>query len=421
MEDYAAKTRVLANSKWLSSLKRALLNYIHATDHAARFMLFLPWVSKSRHRTAPRFRDLHQRNSKLALHLSKSSSRRRCDITIPRIYTNMASSRIFVKGLPPTTTEKEFRRHFSTTSAVKDAKIYSNRRIGFIGYETAEDAERAVKYFNRTFIRMSKLSVELARPPREAETFATQANGIAVKNHEPGSKRKRENETTEEKDAQLQEFLDVVRPKSRRTQWEQDTSMRPDTASESSKPVEDAEDQSDNEYEEIPRSAERKPPQHVVNDEVVEPASENLESDEVKETEPSENKAIVSDADWARSRTSRLLGLLNDDEEEDQMDTGTSNPPDANPSDDEVEKGQPKRSSSGPAKHAMLTPPADSMEDDVVKDDGEKDQSGVRSSMRLFVRNLPYDVKDEDLEREFEVFGNLEEVSHPRSPFALIS
>jgi multiple RNA-binding domain-containing protein 1 len=31
--------------------------------------------------------------------------------------------------------------------------------------------------------------------------------------------------------------------------------------------------------------------------------------------------------------------------------------------------------------------------------------------MRLFVRNLPYDVKQEDLESEFASYGNVEEVS----------
>jgi RNA recognition motif-containing protein len=35
----------------------------------------------------------------------------------------------------------------------------------------------------------------------------------------------------------------------------------------------------------------------------------------------------------------------------------------------------------------------------------------VRASMRLFVRNLPYDVQQEDLQSEFASYGNVEEVS----------
>jgi multiple RNA-binding domain-containing protein 1 len=82
------------------------------------------------------------------------------------------ASRIFIKGLPPTLTEADFRKHFSQISEITDAKILQNRRIGYVGYRTPEDAQKAVKYFNKSFIRMSKISVELARPPREANELA---------------------------------------------------------------------------------------------------------------------------------------------------------------------------------------------------------------------------------------------------------
>jgi multiple RNA-binding domain-containing protein 1 len=76
----------------------------------------------------------------------------------------MASSRIFIKGLPPTISEEDFKRHFSANSQITDAKLIPHRRIGYVGYKTPEDAAKAVKYFNRSFIRMSKIGVELARP-----------------------------------------------------------------------------------------------------------------------------------------------------------------------------------------------------------------------------------------------------------------
>lgn len=79
---------------------------------------------------------------------------------------NMASSRIFVRGLPPTMTEEEFKKHFGAKYSITDAKLFPQRRIGYIGYNTPDDAEEAVKYFHRTFIRMSKIGVELARPVR---------------------------------------------------------------------------------------------------------------------------------------------------------------------------------------------------------------------------------------------------------------
>jgi hypothetical protein len=75
------------------------------------------------------------------------------------------SSRIFIRGLPPTMSEADFKKHFGKYE-VTDARLFPQRRIGYVGYKSPEDAQKAVKYFNRTFIRMSKIGVELARPVR---------------------------------------------------------------------------------------------------------------------------------------------------------------------------------------------------------------------------------------------------------------
>lgn len=61
-------------------------------------------------------------------------------------------------------TTQEFESHFSKLAAVTDVRLIPRRRIGYVGYKTPEDAIKMVKYFNRTFIRMSKISVEIARP-----------------------------------------------------------------------------------------------------------------------------------------------------------------------------------------------------------------------------------------------------------------
>ncbi len=76
------------------------------------------------------------------------------------------SSRIFIKGLPPTISEEEFRRHFSAKQPLTDAKLIAHRRIGYVGYSSPAAARQAVKYFDRSFIRLSKIGVELARPVR---------------------------------------------------------------------------------------------------------------------------------------------------------------------------------------------------------------------------------------------------------------
>jgi len=74
----------------------------------------------------------------------------------------MAASRVFVKGLPPSYTEDEFRIHFSKRYNVTDVKLFPARRIGYVGFKIPQDATAAIKYFNKSFIRMSRISVEYA-------------------------------------------------------------------------------------------------------------------------------------------------------------------------------------------------------------------------------------------------------------------
>lgn len=80
----------------------------------------------------------------------------------------MDSSRIFIRGLPPNVTVVDFQRHFSTQSDITDARLIPHRRIGYVGYKTPEDAIKAVKYHDKTFINMSRIRVELARSVRHA-------------------------------------------------------------------------------------------------------------------------------------------------------------------------------------------------------------------------------------------------------------
>lgn len=85
--------------------------------------------------------------------------------TLPSIHKNvMLSSRIFVKGLPPSLTEEDFKKHFSSKQEITDAKLIPHRRIGYVGFKSPEEATKAVRYFNKTFIRLSRIGVELAKP-----------------------------------------------------------------------------------------------------------------------------------------------------------------------------------------------------------------------------------------------------------------
>ena len=100
-------------------------------------------------------------NSKISTSRFNGVEPRLCRVTPDA----MASSRIFVKGLPPNITESDLRKHFSSKNReITDIKLIPQRRIGYVGYKTPDVASTAVKYFNRSYIRMSKIAVEIARP-----------------------------------------------------------------------------------------------------------------------------------------------------------------------------------------------------------------------------------------------------------------
>ena len=76
-------------------------------------------------------------------------------------------SRLIVKNLPPTITEDKFRKNFAsqggevTDVQLKYTKEGKFRHFGFVGFKSEEDAQKAKKYFNGTYIGAVKVSVEL--------------------------------------------------------------------------------------------------------------------------------------------------------------------------------------------------------------------------------------------------------------------
>ncbi|KAK0865420.1 Multiple RNA-binding domain-containing protein 1 [Friedmanniomyces endolithicus] len=339
------------------------------------------------------------------------------DVT-SRIDNDMAdplvSSRIFVKALPPTFTEAEFKKHFARGGSVTDAKIFPNRRIGYIGYKTPQEAQDAVKYFHKTFIRMSRIGVEIARPPAQTaelqRTFAPaerRESGAEIKDAEAdGAKRKRGDEAKEAEDPKLKEFLEAYKPKSKRKAWE-NAAVEGHAQTTGKADGEDRKDmadgQSDAEYEVVPRKAKR-----VKAQEESKPTSVPVEAVPlIVHEEPAEDaipKPTASDADWARSRTSRLLGLVDEDEEEVMQrnerlsaDMEDSPPPATRDSNPQQAPDNTAHTSAEPAATSTIDPDSDNI-------------PSAQSTNRLFVRNLPFNVQEDDLTAEFEPYGELQEV-----------
>lgn len=280
---------------------------------------------------------------------------------------------------------------------------------------------------------MSRIGVELARPIEETRSLtaidAEKTKSTGNTNAEDGNnlKRKREEVSKQEDEAQdpkLKEFLDVYKPKSKKAAWDNEDSQTQTSGAVQNaiEPGAATQGESDDDYEQVPKKTKRtkgsaKGGEPLIPEQPQPPvtAPDIAESEALEEPQDGTSDIPpLSDADWARSRTSRLLGLLDDEEEAESGPTRKRRAESEEDSDTDMDaKGSPsnENNASVPTATSMPTPPGDAMD---LKDEGAdaaEDEDSVRSSMRLFVRNLPFDIQPEELEAEFGQYGSVEEVS----------
>jgi multiple RNA-binding domain-containing protein 1 len=129
-------------------------------------------------------------------------------------------------------------------------------------------------------------------------------------------------------------------------------------------------------------------------------------ADQPATTVESTNAPNATDDDWLRSRTSRLLDLVD-----------VNDLPVVVPT-----QNIPALAMSSSAISALIPEPAVQVEDDFegFSDHGEAEETtadivdptieAIKASGRLFVRNLPYTATEDDLRKHFEKYGAVEEV-----------
>ncbi|CAN6240847.1 unnamed protein product [Urochloa humidicola] len=166
------------------------------------------------------------------------------------------SSRLCVKNLPKGADERRLREVFSRKGEVTDAKVIrtkdgKSRQFAFIGFRTKEDAQEALKYFNNTYIDTCKITCEVARKigdpdaPRPWSRHSLKkpehdskgkTNSGAVDAPLKGTKVKgtsadvRGSKGSIANDPKLQEFLEVMQPRSKAKMWANDTAGTLDAA-----------------------------------------------------------------------------------------------------------------------------------------------------------------------------------------------
>lgn len=181
------------------------------------------------------------------------------------------------------------------------------------------------------------------------------------------------------------------------------------------------EDESDDEYEQIPskrdtpKKAEQPPKpqpskaqpkvskvaeraQRDAGEDQGKPDSESEQDPDAMEDAPA---PAATDDDWLRSRTNRLLDLMDPDElPQEQAEVSKSSQPhrDGEASTEESQDETPQ------------VEPQQMQVDEPEEVEGESTLDTIRRTSRLFVRNLPYGATKEDIAHSFEKFGTISEV-----------
>ena len=285
---------------------------------------------------------------------------------------------------------------------------------------------------------MSRIGVELARSVEEQSALRAGHNSANATNKKYGGykeyipteaggegQKKRKREEDRDK-ATLQEFLEVMQPPSKLKMWENQSAMTAQTVEEHilhSTGKKETETQRDEEYEPVPKKqkSERKknrkekqvsePPQTEAvapqQDELTSTAEQTLQ---VAIQEPSETIQTASDADWLRSRTSRLLGLVDDDDA-----LGQHNLPIDSEDQKAVMPPNPEHIDSTSKSDASVQTDDESknIDDTAAASPSRSNEDSAIGNSRLFVRNLTYTTTEEELRQHLEsgAYGATEEVS----------
>ena len=299
----------------------------------------------------------------------------------------MATSRICVKNVGKNTSDKQLRELFSKKGEVTDARVLhtkdgKTRRIAFVGFRNASQAEEAVAYYNNTFIGLSRITVELAKRVNDKDLLAkkvkhskksTSSDVVPV---ESDTKVKEGREEPKRKlSKKEEEFLQIMKPRKDTLLWTDGNAQDEVVVEKEEKEEKEIDHDSDSDDDSI-------------NDFTTKPTVSDSDMDEEVPTVPIA-VTEMSDMDYLRSKMK-----MNREGESDAA-SGDKDAEDEDEDEDEendVDEGKGK-------------------EEGVGDDDGDDDDDD--DTGRLFLKNIPFACTEDELSTTFQEYGPIAEVHIP--------
>lgn len=243
-------------------------------------------------------------------------------------------------------------------------------------------------------------------------------------------KRKRAIPPAPPADSKLAEYLDLMGRKRTGAAIEQvdarvsETMQMENSGNDDWQALNVTEDSSDQEYQQMEKPLKRQAQQSKIQKlekDINPPSLEaistgpsqksgQVEAEEMRDELVQDTDAhTATDADWLRSRTSRLLGLLEENEELEVQ----KSPVRRENSESDIISGHEHETEviEEPDLQAKAMAQSQPLLNVTAEAHENTEETIIEKSQRLFLRNLAYDVVEDDLRTHFAAFGDLEEVS----------
>ncbi|VFQ95170.1 unnamed protein product [Cuscuta campestris] len=301
-----------------------------------------------------------------------------------------------------------------------------SRQFGFVGFRTEQEANEAIKYFNRSFMDTSQITCEIAwkigdlNAPRPWSRHSLKRKEMPceVDKEIPSSKNKKNKglegdnklciEESENDDPKFQEFVEVMQPRSKSKMWANDSTVAP-SLTENKKPIEK-------------KCQMQKETAAMTNSDNDDKYKEPLNDYNAEKQKSFVYDDVVSDMDYFKRRVKEdWSGSENEDEDEDENEDEDEDEDDDGDEDcNEEEETSFRKSSNVIDAHEFDDNKKEGTDRQSVESSGEmlesgdpslnKDEEAILESGRLFIRNLPYSTTEDELGEHFSKYGSVSEV-----------